>query len=96
MAANFYAIELASGGRYLRRVANVSREGLLLESKLCDERLGQVVELELPMREQQQPMRVKAQVVRMTAAGPMSQIGVRCIDAAGPLPVEALGGQEAL
>ena len=93
MSAGFYAIELASGGRYLRRVANMSLGGLLLESPLLDERPGQVVELELPLRERQPPMRVKTEVVRVTADG---QVGVRCVGSAEPLPVDALGGQEAL
>ena len=49
VAADFYAIELVAGGRYLRRVANVSRDGLLLESPLSDERPGQIVELRITL-----------------------------------------------
>jgi hypothetical protein len=49
VAANFYAIELAGGARYLRRVANVSPDGLLMENPLADELPGQIVELALPL-----------------------------------------------
>jgi hypothetical protein len=93
MTADFYAIELVSGGRYLRRVANMSRDGMLLESPLSDERPGQVVELELPRREPQPPMRVKTEVVRVTPDG---RVGVRRLDDTDPLPVFALGGPETL
>jgi hypothetical protein len=93
MAADFYAIELVSGGRYLRRVANMSRDGMLLESPLSDEQLGQVVELELPRREPQPPVRVRTKVVRVTAEG---KVGVQRLDSTDPLPVFALGGPEAL
>lgn len=91
--ADFYAIELVDGGRYLRRVSNVSLDGLLLESPLGDELPGQVFELELPRREREAPMRVKAEVVRVTAAG---KVGVRRLDASDPLPVDHLGGREQL
>jgi len=93
VAADFYAIELVGAGRYLRRVANVSRDGLLLESPLSDEQPGQVVELELPQHEPEPPVRVRAEVVRVTDQG---KVGVRRLDWSGPLPVEMLGGQEAL
>jgi hypothetical protein len=49
VAADFYAIELEGGARYLRRVANVSQDGLLLENPLADELPGQIVELALPL-----------------------------------------------
>jgi hypothetical protein len=49
VAADFYAIELQGGARYLRRVANVSPDGLLLENPLADELPGQIVELALPL-----------------------------------------------
>jgi len=93
VAADFYAIELVAGGRYLRRVANVSRDGMLLESPLSDEQPGQIVELELPRRERQPPVRVKAEVVRVTAEG---QVALRRVPAADPLPVDTLGGEEVL
>jgi hypothetical protein len=38
-------------------------------------------------------MRVKAEVVRVTAAG---EVGVRRLDSTDPLPVDSLGGQEQL
>lgn len=91
-AAGFYAIELVSGGRYLRRVANVSRDGLMLESPLADEQPGQVMELELPLREQQPPLRVKAEVLRVG----YGTVAMRRLDGVEPLPVDALGGQETL
>ena len=93
VAANFYAIALAGSGRYLRRVENVSRDGLLLQSPLADERPGQIVELELPRGRDEDPVRVKTEVVYVTAAG---QVGVRRLDSTSPLPVEALGGRESL
>src|SRR5215831_7839043 len=93
VSANFYAIELAGGGRYLRRVENVSRDGLLLQSPLGDETPGQIVELELPRGAQNEPVRVKTEVVYVTREG---QVGVRRLDSTAPLPVEALGGRETL
>jgi hypothetical protein len=93
VSANFYAIELAGGARYLRRVENVSRDGLLLQSPLADQRPGQIVELELPRGATNAPVRVKTEVVYVTPAG---QVGVRRLDSTSPLPVEALGGRETL
>ena len=93
VSANFYAIELAGGGRYLRRVENVSRDGLLLQSPLGDEAPGQIVELELPRSGQNEPVRVTTEVVYVTPEG---QVGVRRLDSTAPLPVEALGGRESL
>jgi hypothetical protein len=96
VSANFYAIELAGGGRYLRRVENVSRDGLLLQSPLGDETPGQIVELELPRATedgQGATVRVRTEVVYVTAEG---QVGVRRLDSTSPLPVEALGGRESL
>jgi hypothetical protein len=93
VSANFYAIELAGGGRYLRRVENVSRDGLLLQSPLGDETPGQIVELELPRGASNEPVRVKTEVVYVTRGG---QVGVRRLDSTSPLPVEALGGRETL
>jgi PilZ domain len=93
VSADFYAIELAGAGRYLRRVANVSRDGLLLESALADEMPGQIVELELPRTEHDEPVRIKTEVVYVT---PQGQVGVRRLDSTSPLPVEALGGRESL
>jgi len=90
--ADFYAVELAGGGRYLRRVADVSRDGLLLVSPLADERPGQLVELELP-RGRSAPMRVRAEVVRVTAEG---KIGLRRLATSEPFPIESLGGRESL
>lgn len=93
VSANFYAIELSGGGRYLRRVENVSRDGLLLQSPLGDEKPGQIVELELPRDGQGAPVRVTTEVVYVTTDG---QVGVRRLDSTSPLPVEALGGRESL
>ncbi|HVU51050.1 MAG TPA: PilZ domain-containing protein [Polyangia bacterium] len=93
VSANFYAIELAGSGRYLRRVENVSRDGLLLQSPLGDETPGQIVELELPRGAEKEPVRVKTEVVYVTPGG---QVGVRRLDSTSPLPVEALGGRETL
>src|SRR4051812_30841830 len=96
VSANFYAIELAGGGRYLRRVEDVSRDGLLLQSPLGDEKPGQIVELELPRAGQggkEAPVRVTTEVVYVTPDG---QVGLRRLDSTSPLPVEALGGRESL
>ena len=90
--AGFYAVELAGSGRYLRRVENVSRDGLLLQSPLGDERVGQIVELELPQGSKKDPVRVTTEVVYVTSG----QVGVRRLDSTSPLPVEALGGRESL
>ncbi len=93
MPASFYAVELAGSGRYLRRVENVSRDGLLLQSPFGDEQIGQIVELELPRSSESEPVHVKTEVVYVTAQG---QVGVRRLDSTSPLPVEALGGRETL
>jgi hypothetical protein len=87
IAANFYAIELEGRARYLRRVTNVSGDGLLLENPLGDDRPGQVLELELP-RKDDQALRVQGEVVYVTEDG---HVGVRVTSA--PLPVDGLGGR---
>ncbi|HEX3901224.1 MAG TPA: PilZ domain-containing protein [Polyangia bacterium] len=91
VSADFYAVELAQGARYLRKVSNVSSDGLLIESPLGDERPGQTVDLELPRREGERPLRVQGLVVYVKEDG---RVGVRVTSA--PLPVSALGGREAL
>lgn len=97
MTANFYAVELAGDARYLRRVADVSRDGLLLESPLADEQPGQVLDLELPRVESAAaPVRVKAEVVRVTKSGKRAKVAVKRLDTTAPLPVEKLGGRESL
>ena len=90
-AAEFYAIEVDDRGRYLRWVANMSDEGLLIENPLADETPGQVLELELPRRHGEKPLRVQAEVVYVTPSG---HVGVRITSA--PLPVATLGGRLAL
>ena len=77
-AVSFYGVELSHGGRYLRKITNVSRGGLLLEDKLRMRRPGQIMELLLP-RPDTAPVRIQAEVVRVTRGG---QVGLR-----------ALGGQ---
>lgn len=89
--ADFYAVELAEGARYLRRITNVSDGGLLMESPLRDERPGQTINLELPRQEGETPLRVQGEVVYVTADG---RVGIHVTSS--PLPVEALGGEEAL
>src|SRR6476619_8282679 len=84
--ADFYAIELSGGARYLRRVKNYSDEGLLLENPLADAFPGQRVELELPIQGQL-PLKVEGEIVYVTPEG---RIGVRVTS---PLPVESLGGR---
>jgi hypothetical protein len=84
--ADFYAIELSGGARYLRRVKNFSDEGLLLENPLADQFPGQHVELELP-RQGELPLRVEGEIVYVTAEG---RVGIRVTS---PLPVDTLGGR---
>ena len=89
--AGFYAVEVTEGARYLRRVANMSGDGLLIESPLADEKPGQTVDLELPRGDGETPLRVQGEVVYVKGDG---RVGVRVTSA--PLPVETLGGPEAL
>jgi hypothetical protein len=84
--ADFYAVEIAGGARYLRRVTNVSEEGLRIENPLADEQPGQTVELELPTDDG--AVRVSGEVVHTSADG---HVGVRITSA--PLDVENLGGR---
>jgi len=91
ISADFYAIEVTDDARSLRKVSNVSGDGLLLESPLGDERPGQRVDLELPRLEGEAPLRVEGEVVYVKEDG---RVGVHIISA--PLPVAALGGREAL
>jgi hypothetical protein len=72
---DFYAVELVAGARYLRKIRNVSADGLLLEARLVFQHPGRIMELELP-RHDDHPLRVRAKVVRVTPAG---EIGLRTI-----------------
>ena len=90
VSANFYAIELDGHARYLRRVTNVSGEGLLLENPLGDDLPGQTIELELPQKGES-ALRVQAEIVYVTADG---HVGVHVTS--DRLPVESLGGRLAL
>jgi hypothetical protein len=83
--ADFFAVELSHGARYLRRVCNVSASGLLMEDRFSFKKLGTVMRLELP-RVDQEPVTVNAQVVRITRDG---GIALRAIDGAA---LEGLGG----
>ena len=89
--ADFYAVEVAQGARYLRRITNVSDGGLLMESPLRDERPGQIIDLELPQQEGESPLRVQGEVVYVTEDG---RVGIHVTSRL--LPVEVLGGEEAL
>ena len=92
--ADFYGVEVVDGNRYLRRISNVSRNGLLLVNPLGDEQPGQIIDLELPRRSPaQSPSRIKFEVVYVTPAG---KVGVRLVESAEPLAVEDLGGPIAL
>lgn len=83
---DFYAVELSGGGRYLRRITNVSRSGLLLEDGLKLSQPGQVLELLLP-RPDTSPVRIQAEVVRVTRGG---QVGLRAL---GGQRLTGLGGE---
>ena len=89
LPADFYAIELAGGARYLRHIANISNDGLLMESPLADERPGQAIELELPQRKSPEPLRVKGEVVYVKDDG---RVGLHVTSSL--LPVDALGGSD--
>jgi len=92
--ADFYGVEVVGGNRYLRRISNVSRNGLLLVNPLGDEHPGQIIDLELPRRSpSHSPSRVKFEVVYVTPPG---TVGVRLVESAKPLAVEELGGPIAL
>jgi len=92
MGAGFYAVEVsADGGRYLRKVSNISRDGVLFECPFSSERLGNLVELELPrLSSPEDPVRVQGEVVRVTNDG---QVAVRRLDWTQPLEIERLGGR---
>ena len=91
--ADFYGVEVVGGSRYLRRIKNVSSDGLLLVNPLGDERPGQVIDLELPRRSVSQPViTVQLEVVYVEAG----KVGVRRLDADQPLDVDQLGGPIAL
>lgn len=83
--ADFFAIELSQGGRYLHRIKNVSPTGLLMEDALRLQRPGQIMDLLLP-RPDRDPVRVQAQVVRVTKGG---QVGLRAL---GDASLSGLGG----
>jgi hypothetical protein len=88
VAADFYAVEVQEGARYLRRVQNVSHDGLLLESPLGDEVPGEALALELPQRESEEPLWVEGEVVYVTNDG---RVGVHVTSST--LPVDELGGR---
>jgi PilZ domain len=75
-AVDLYAVELVRGARYLHRICNLSDSGLLLEDRLRLQRPGGIMELELPQQEGA-PVRVTAEVVRLTDGG---QVGLRAIE----------------
>lgn len=82
---DFYAVELFRGARYLRKVRNVSDVGLLLEDRLTFQHPGRIMELELP-RYDDDPLRLRAEVVRVTPAG---EIGLRTV---GGSRIDGVGG----
>jgi hypothetical protein len=86
--ADFYAVELVAGARYLRRICNVSAEGLLLEDRMTLKEPGSIIQLELPKR-QGAPVKVSAEVVRVGRGA----VGVRALNGAS---LDGLGGSIAL
>ncbi|MES1172102.1 MAG: PilZ domain-containing protein [Bacteroidota bacterium] len=84
-SVDFYAVELSHGGRYLRKITNISRSGLLIEDRLRMSQPGEVMELLLP-RPHTTPFRIQAEVVRVTGAG---QVGLRAL---GGQRLSGLGG----
>jgi hypothetical protein len=89
VSADFYAVELDGGARYLRRVTNVSvsGEGLQIENPLGNEVPGHTLELELPSKDEG-TFHIQAEVVHTTADG---HVGVRVTSE--PLDVDNLGGR---
>jgi hypothetical protein len=91
--ADFYGVEVVNNGRYLRRIKNVSSKGLLLVNPLGDEQPGQIIDLELPTRLDEQPVtKLQFEVVYVQAG----KVGVRRLETDAPLAVEQLGGPIAL
>jgi hypothetical protein len=86
--ADFYAVELVAGARYLRRICNISPGGLLLEDRMTLKQPGAIIRLELPKRGSG-PVTVDAEVVRVGSGA----VGVRALDGAF---LEGLGGSIAL
>ena len=86
--ADFYAVELVAGARYLRRICNVSQGGLLLEDRMTMKQPGSIIRLELPKRNSA-PVTVNAEVVRVGRGS----IGVRAL---GGASLEGLGGSISL
>jgi hypothetical protein len=92
--ADFYGVEVTLDGRYLRRISNVSADGLLLLNPLGDERPGQIIDLELPRRSPLLPVsRLQFEVVYVTEEG---NVGVRRLPSAAPMEISELGGPIAL
>jgi|SRR5882672_2237698 len=91
--ADFYGVEVVDGSRYLRRITNVSPDGMLLVNPLGDERPGQVIDIELPRRSAAHPMTKLPFEVVFVANG---KVGVRRLDSAAPLEIDKLGGSIAL
>ena len=87
--AGFFAVAIDGDARYLRKICDLSDTGFLLEDKLNEHRPGDVVELDMP-RPDGDPVRVRAEVVRVTDTG---KVALRTVD--GP-PLDRLGGAIAL
>src|SRR5438874_4626811 len=93
LPADFYGVEVMDGSRYLRRIRNVSPDGLLLVNPLGDERPGQVIDFELPRRSASRPVaRLRLEVVYVNGG----QVGLRRLGSTEPLEIEKLGGHIAL
>jgi hypothetical protein len=82
---DFYGVELSGGARYLRKIRNLSEDGLMLEDRLTFQQPGCIMELELP-RHHDYPLRLRAEVVRVTPAG---DVGLRTLG--GPW-MDGVGG----
>ena len=92
--ADFYGVEVVASNRYLRRITNVSPDGLLLVNPLGDECPGQIIDLELPRRAGtgHGVTRIPFEVVYVSAG----KVGVRRLDSVAPLAIDDLGGPIAL
>lgn len=74
---NLYGVEVSEGVRYLRKIRDLSEQGMMMEDRLVFQEPGAILELELP-RHQQPPLRVRAQVVRVSRQG---EVGLRTLGA---------------
>jgi hypothetical protein len=87
----FYAVEVEGEARYLRKIRDLSQQGLRLEDRLQNERPGDIIELELP-RAEGDPVRIRAKVVYVSRRHG-GEVGLQAVDGTS---FDGLGGAIAL